>query len=85
MNIGEGVKKIHWLGHDTIWLDGSVELCIDPFQISTTRAADLILITHDHFDHCSPEDVAKIQRQGTVIVTDSGSARKLQAAPLLRR
>lgn len=78
MNIGEVVNKIHWLGHDAIWLEGSVELCIDPFQINTSRAADLILITHDHFDHCSPEDVAKIQRQGTVIVTDSGSARKLQ-------
>lgn len=78
MKIEEVVKKIHWLGHDTIWLEGSIDLCIDPFQISTNRAADLILVTHEHFDHCSPDDVAKIQRQGTTIVTDAVSAKKLR-------
>jgi L-ascorbate metabolism protein UlaG (beta-lactamase superfamily) len=39
--------------------------------------ADLILITHEHFDHCSPEDVSKIQQSGTVIVTEKDSAKKL--------
>ncbi len=78
MKIEEVVKKIHWLGHDTIWLEGSIDLCIDPFQISTTRAADLILVTHEHFDHCSPDDIAKIQRQGSTIVTDAVSAKKLR-------
>lgn len=78
MKIEEIVKNIHWLGHDTIWLEGSIDLCIDPFQISTTRAADLILITHEHFDHCSPDDVAKIQRKETTIVTDALSAKKLK-------
>jgi L-ascorbate metabolism protein UlaG (beta-lactamase superfamily) len=78
MKTEEIVKKMHWLGHDTIWLEGSVKVCIDPFQISTTRPADLILITHEHFDHCSPDDVAKIQRKETTIVTDATSAGKLQ-------
>lgn len=78
MKIEEVIRKIHWLGHDTIWLEGSIDLCIDPFQISTTRAAGLILITHEHFDHCSPDDVAKIQRKGTTIVTDAMSAEKLK-------
>ena len=78
MKIEEVVKKRHWLGHDTIWLEGSIDLCIDPFQISTTRAADLILVTHEHFDHCSPDDIAKIQRQGSTIVTDAVSAKKLR-------
>ena len=72
------IKKIHWLGHDTIWIEGSVEVCFDPFQISTTRPADLILITHEHFDHCSPDDVVKIQRTETTIVTDAVSAKKLK-------
>ena len=78
MKTEELVKKIHWLGHDGIWLEGSVNLCFDPFQISTTRPADLILITHDHFDHCSPDDVAKIQRKETTIVTDAASAKKFK-------
>jgi L-ascorbate metabolism protein UlaG (beta-lactamase superfamily) len=78
MKTEEIVKKIHWLGHDTMWLEGSVEVCFDPFRINTARPADLILITHDHFDHCSPEDVAKIQQKETTIVTDAASATKFQ-------
>jgi L-ascorbate metabolism protein UlaG (beta-lactamase superfamily) len=78
MKSEEIVKKIHWLGHDTIWLEGSVKVCIDPFQINTKRPADLILITHEHFDHCSPDDVAKIQQKETTIVTDAVSAKKLR-------
>jgi L-ascorbate metabolism protein UlaG (beta-lactamase superfamily) len=78
MKTEEIIKNIHWLGHDTIWIEGSVKVCVDPFQISATRPADLILITHEHFDHCSPEDVAKIQRKATTIVTDAVSAKKLK-------
>jgi L-ascorbate metabolism protein UlaG (beta-lactamase superfamily) len=78
METEEIIKKIHWLGHDTIWIDGSVSVCIDPFQINTTRSVDLILITHEHFDHCSPADVARIQGKATTIVTDSASAKKLK-------
>lgn len=39
--------------------------------------ADPILITHDHFDHCSPADVAKIRKPETVIVTVTQAAAKL--------
>ena len=40
--------------------------------------ADIILITHDHDDHCSSEDVAKIQKDETVIVTIEAAAQKLE-------
>jgi L-ascorbate metabolism protein UlaG (beta-lactamase superfamily) len=78
MDLKEAVKKIHWLGHDAIRLDGSVTVCFDPFQISAVKPADIILISHDHFDHLSPEDVAKVQTKDTVIVTDKASAKKLK-------
>ena len=77
MDLKETVKKIHWLGHDTIRLDGSTVVLFDPFQISSTKPADLILISHDHFDHNSPEDVAKIRKKDSIIVTDNASAKKL--------
>jgi L-ascorbate metabolism protein UlaG (beta-lactamase superfamily) len=78
MKTEELVKKIHWLGHDAICLEGSINVCIDPFQIGAKRQADLILITHEHFDHCSPDDVAKIQQKETTIVTDAASAKKFK-------
>ena len=71
------VKKIHWLGHDGFRIDAAKTIYIDPYQIKSTVPADIILITHDHYDHCSPEDIKKIQKKDTVIITDKISAAKL--------
>jgi len=71
------VKKTVWLGHDTFRIDASKTIYIDPYEISSGPNADLILITHEHFDHCSPDDVSKIQHSGSVIVTEKDSAAKL--------
>ena len=75
--IEDFVKKIIWLGHDGFRIDGSKTIYIDPFQISEGSKADIILITHEHFDHCSPDDVAKIQQPETIIITEKDSAPKL--------
>jgi L-ascorbate metabolism protein UlaG (beta-lactamase superfamily) len=77
MALERAIKKIHWLGHDAIYLDGSTTVCFDPYQLGAQRPADLILITHEHFDHCSPEDVAKVAKPDSTIVTDKTSAQKL--------
>jgi len=70
-------KKIVWLGHDSFRIDASKTIYFDPYQIPSGPKADLILITHEHFDHCSPDDVAKVQHSGTVIVTEKDAATKL--------
>lgn len=77
MMIEDFVKKITWLGHDGFRIEGSKTIYIDPFQISSGPEADLILITHEHFDHCSPDDVAKIQKADTIILTEKDSVAKL--------
>lgn len=75
----EAVKKrIAWLGHDGFRIEGEKVLYFDPYQISGGPIADMVFISHDHFDHCSPEDVAKIQGEKTVIVTEKDSAKKLR-------
>ena len=71
------LSKIVWLGHDGFRINASKTVYIDPYQIPDGPAADVILITHEHFDHCSPEDVAKIQKSGSVIVTEKDSGAKL--------
>ena len=70
--------KIAWLGHDGFRINAEKTVYFDPYQIEGGPVADLILISHDHFDHCSPEDVAKIQGPETVIVTEKDSAKKLK-------
>jgi len=76
--LSEILENISWLGHDSFLIkaDGKT-IIIDPYQIPGGEQADIILITHDHYDHCSPEDVAKIQGDTTVLVTEKASAKKL--------
>lgn len=75
--IEEVFKKLSWLGHDGILYQNKKVIYFDPFQIAGGPAADIILISHDHFDHCSPDDVKKIQTKDTIIVTEADSAKKL--------
>jgi L-ascorbate metabolism protein UlaG (beta-lactamase superfamily) len=70
--------NLHWLGHDSFRIDGPPVVYVDPFQLPDgLPPADLILITHDHFDHLSPADVAKIHRKTTVVVAPKEVVAKL--------
>ncbi len=74
---GEVADNIHWLGHDTFKITGEKVLYTDPFRLKRDDVADIILVTHEHYDHCSPEDMRKIQGPNTVIVTTADCAKKL--------
>jgi L-ascorbate metabolism protein UlaG (beta-lactamase superfamily) len=59
--------RIQWLGHASFCLEGDdKKVYIDPFEIDKEPdfeyKADILLITHEHFDHCSPEDIRKVRR-----------------------
>ena len=69
--------KISWLGHDGFRIDAGRTIYFDPYQIAGGPVADLILVSHEHFDHCSPEDIQKIQGAKTIIVTEKDCAKKL--------
>ncbi len=73
-------KNIEWLGHDVFKISsGPTVIYTDPFRLQEgADKADIILITHDHYDHCSPDDVAKIIKPDTVIVAPQSSAAKLK-------
>jgi L-ascorbate metabolism protein UlaG (beta-lactamase superfamily) len=58
---------IRWLGHSGFLLEGDgKKIYIDPYDLSEEPAfedkADILLITHEHFDHCSPDDIRKVRR-----------------------
>jgi L-ascorbate metabolism protein UlaG (beta-lactamase superfamily) len=72
------LSRIKWLGHDGFAITADdLTLMIDPFQVEGDRKADIILVTHAHYDHCSVEDVVKLATPATVIVTEPESAGKL--------
>ena len=72
-------KNLRWLGHDAFLLQaGGKSIYLDPFQLGPgLPLADLICISHAHYDHCSPADVLMIQQPSTRIVTETEAAAKL--------
>ncbi|MCR5748142.1 MAG: MBL fold metallo-hydrolase [Lachnospiraceae bacterium] len=52
---------------------------VDPFQIKIDpHDADYILITHDHYDHFSPEDIEKVSENKTVLIVPEKMEHKAQ-------
>jgi L-ascorbate metabolism protein UlaG (beta-lactamase superfamily) len=70
MDIQAFVKdKVKWLGHAGFRIEGSsVVVYIDPWKLKSPTPADVICITHSHFDHLSEEDVKLIRKPSTVII-----------------
>jgi L-ascorbate metabolism protein UlaG (beta-lactamase superfamily) len=60
--------KVHWLGHDSFVLQGSRTLILDPFKAKGMYKADVLLISHEHFDHLSPDDIKRFSTSETTIV-----------------
>ncbi len=59
---------LKWLGHAGFLIKNSSVIYIDPYNIKeNSEKADLILITHSHYDHCSVNDIGKIIKEGTNI------------------
>ena len=64
------LENIKCLGHSTIkMLDKDKVIYIDPYNIKEDKKdADIIFITHAHYDHFSEEDIIKIKNANTIIV-----------------
>ncbi len=65
------MEKIHWLGHSSFAVYGSRTVFFDPYRIGGSRKADLILVSHTHPDHFSPEDIAKVAGEKSTLVISS--------------
>ena len=79
MDIEKLFASVEVLYHSSIRITGEKTVYVDPFGVDRDyRDADLILITHDHFDHFSPDDIAKVRGKDTVIVTPASTAKKAE-------
>ncbi len=77
--IAKALDELHWLGHASFRIDSSQgAIYIDPFQLKgAPPKAALLLITHDHFDHYSPEDIAKITSPSTKVCAPLSAAQQM--------
>jgi L-ascorbate metabolism protein UlaG (beta-lactamase superfamily) len=56
------------IAHDTFKISGSKVIYTDPFKVAVRDKADIVLLSHEHFDHLSLEDLNKVIFSGTTIV-----------------
>jgi L-ascorbate metabolism protein UlaG (beta-lactamase superfamily) len=69
----ENLNNIAWFGHASFSFvnnNGLLVYYVDPFDLKPAelKKADLVFITHAHPDHFSPNDLAKILKENTVII-----------------
>ena len=60
---------IQWLGHASFKITNSQTIYIDPWKLTDTTAdADIVLISHSHYDHFSEPDIAKVSNKKTQLL-----------------
>lgn len=79
--------QITWTGHDGFRIRGTnsqnnqVTVYIDPYQLASKyqkqNDADVVLLTHDHFDHLSIDDLKQIINNNTSILSATECVEKL--------
>ena len=69
--------QLHWLGHDCFRIDGPPVVYTDPYQLAgELPPADIVLVTHDHFDHLSEPDLARVAGPATTLIGPAEVAAK---------
>ena len=72
------IDAVEWTGHSGFRVTvGRATIYIDPYRVEGGPAADLILITHGHYDHFSPRDVERLAHARTKLVAPAAVAERL--------
>jgi L-ascorbate metabolism protein UlaG (beta-lactamase superfamily) len=73
------IDALEWLGHAAFRVTvGRATVYIDPYRVGADAPpADLILITHGHYDHFSPQDVERLSKRDTWLVGPAAVAERV--------
>jgi L-ascorbate metabolism protein UlaG (beta-lactamase superfamily) len=69
--------KITWLGHAGFRVEGKNKIVyFDPYQVRGGPQADLILVTHNHFDHKDEDSLKILSKDKTVVLIGGENIRE---------
>ena len=75
------VDSLEWLGHAGFRISaGGATIYIDPYRVTDGPKADVILVTHGHYDHFSPQDIERISHERTRIVAPHAVAERARGS-----
>lgn len=73
-----GGITVTWFGHASFLIEGEKRIYIDPHVLpDKTEKADMVLVTHEHFDHCNVENIKKLRGEHTKVLGPPGVMKKL--------
>ncbi|MCE5229193.1 MBL fold metallo-hydrolase [bacterium] len=63
------MANIRWLGHASFLIQDGITIYIDPWKLKSKEPkADLVLVSHSHYDHFSAPDIEKISGNTTRVI-----------------
>lgn len=66
---------LDWFGHSSFKINAGKIIYIDPYILPEyTQQADLILITHEHYDHFALPNIKRLMKPETVIIMPESCA-----------
>jgi L-ascorbate metabolism protein UlaG (beta-lactamase superfamily) len=73
---------VKWLGHASFQLKIMNKIIYIDLKkygkvVETSEKADIILVTHNHGDHCSPPKIHKLQKKDTIIIAPKNCATRI--------
>ncbi len=70
--------EIQFLGHSGFLISNGKKVVIDPYNVSEKAGkADIILVTHSHYDHCSIKDIEKTAKEGSIVIMPADCQSKI--------
>jgi L-ascorbate metabolism protein UlaG (beta-lactamase superfamily) len=72
------LDQVTWFKNSSFrWQGDGLTVYFDPWGITDPTPADVILITHSHYDHFDPEDIERIRTSDTKIAGPADVAKEL--------
>lgn len=80
---------VRWLGHSSFQIrtmDKIIYIDLKKYGkvVETSEKADIILVTHNHGDHCSPPKIEKLRKKDTVVVAPKDCAKRIDGVKTLK-
>jgi L-ascorbate metabolism protein UlaG (beta-lactamase superfamily) len=84
-----GNVELHFIGHGSLMFKMNDKIIyVDPVKSSGTYdnlpEADIILVTHEHYDHLDIDLIKELRKSGTVILCNGAGAAKVPGARAMK-